>query len=241
MPGRDEKPEGYNDGEDLANIRQDETPRVMVDRMLTKTGPVEATIRSYCQNEGLDPDGPHSVLLALSGVLVAAMGRRAQRKFPISDPKELIEGEWDSALRAHNFVAEVVSRLGDVDDAYTKRMEKVKPGWGEVKLKVVARLGESGIRDLSTVSSVGEARRQVLLEEYEHLEVNTTKMALMVFLACHKYEVPRRLVSGLTETIMSKHYPHMPEYKPESVREVPLAYETKVLGLWRTLVKTLDD
>ena len=236
-----ESPKGYADADNLETVRKGENPVGMVDRLLKKTGLVENTIRGYCQKEGLDPQDPKYILLALSGTLVSVMGRRAQRKHPESSPKEMLEHEWPGALRAHNFVAEVVERIGEVDKAYTQKVDTIRPGWREVRPQVFSKLEELGVSDLSTLEARDLARQQILLEKYRHLERNMKKMTMMVFIACKKYGISGEQAGGLTRAIMDKHYPDMPGYDPESVdKRTPLAYENRTLIFWGELVELLD-
>jgi len=222
----------------------EETPEGLAGRLLRKTGPeVENTIRTYCGKEGLVPSDPNYVLLALAGALVSAMGRRAQRKYPETDlgEKEMIRKEWQSAFNAHNYMAEIIGRLGDIDKVFTQKAVTVKHGWKDVKPHVASQLETLSIKDLDTLDSRNKAAQLILLEQYRFLEKNTKNICFMLILACKKYGLSGESVAGLTENIVEKHYPKMPAYEPESVsRDMPLAYETRVLEFWRALVGILS-
>ncbi|OGM08383.1 hypothetical protein A2Z67_01515 [Candidatus Woesebacteria bacterium RBG_13_36_22] len=235
-----EAPKGFNDPDKLT-VPGDQSPSVMAGRLLKKTGPVETTIRDYCNSHGLSQDDPEYVLLGLSGAMVAAMGRRSQRKHPDADPKEMIKHEWKSAERAHNFMAEIIEGVVDFDENLTKRVGNIEPSWREVKPKVVEKLGELGITNLDTIELRDIARRGILVEKYRNLEESTDRMILMLYIACKKYGVTGERVRGLTDTILNTHYPEIPPYEPDKVsKNTPLAYEGKTLESWRELLKELD-
>jgi hypothetical protein len=227
-------PRGYKDEEEL-EIRQ-ETPRQMVDRLKSKTGPVAETIDGFCDKSGLDREDAKRIILELGGVVLAAIGRRASRKFPDSDPQELINFEWESATKAYNFVLTVAKALGAIDDYYGgKPGDRKKPTWKELKPRVVARLADQNINSLNNSHSRKEARRQITLEGYSHLEETLRMMVRMTDLGCRRYGVTAESRQELTDEIMQKHYPTLPEYDE---KRFPLAYETRVLDLWRELNST---
>lgn len=228
-----EKPQGYNEGEQL-EIKKPETPRVMVDRLLSKTGPVAQTITEYCNQAGLAADNPKRIMLELGGVFLAAVGRRSVRKFPDSDPKELIKFEWESAFKAYNFVSGVLRVLDCMNDYYTQAGEMVRPAWRDEKPRVVKRLLVLGINKIDDAEKIGLARKQIMLEDYSFLEKRMTMIAEMIGQGCKKFGVTFEARRELTDKIMQKHYPKLPDYDEN---RFPLAYEVRVLYLWRKMNK----
>jgi hypothetical protein len=209
-----EKPKGFNDRERL-EVGQQQAPRVKIDRLLSKTGPVAQTITDFCDKQGFGADSPQRFILELEGAVVAAMGRRASRKFPGSQPQELIDFEWESAYRAYNFVLDVLKTLGEVDDYFTQAGKKIKPDWKETN--------SPGLETLN---------------DYSFLEHRLALMVVMIGEAGYKYGVEDGAKQELADEIVRKHYPKLPEYDE---KRFPLAYEVRVLNLLRFLNTGLFD
>lgn len=236
-----ERPIGYNDSDDLSSIVIGETPQVLVSRLLSKTGPVSETIKQYCLELSLEPDSLQTSLLQVAGAIVAAMGRRAQRKFPDSDPKELIRYEWESSFKAHNFVATIINNLNLEGIKKAELLEHNKPSWQELKPAVQARLEDTAGEQISSQLGFSEFRKQLKLTQYNYLERTSLRMFDMTLNACYKSGVEPSSIKELTERIILSHYPNMPEYQPALVNELPLAYETRVLDTWKENIDKFSD
>jgi len=235
-----EKPVGYKDSDDLSSIVNGEKPLVMISRLLAKTGPVEETIKQFCLELDLKSDSLQSSLLQVAGAIVSAMGRRAQRKFPDSDPKELIRYEWESSFKAYNFVATILNSFNMEGIEKVELLGQVKPSWQELKPAVKARLKDTAGEQISPQLCFSEFRKQLKLEQYDYLEKTSMGMFDMTLNACYKSGVELSSIKSLTERIIFSHYPNMPEYQPALVNELPLAYETKVLDSWKEDIENVD-
>jgi hypothetical protein len=212
------------EGKDIFDIREGETPPVMMERLVRKAGPAAQTITSYLAGEGITTDSQEGVLLGLCGAFVAAAGRRSSRKFSDSETQVHISGEWDSALRAYNFMAEIIDRLGDIDGCYTRQIDTVRPSWEVRKPEVKARL---------TQLFWQAARRQITLVDYRYLEANMMEMVRILDFACNKYDISLQRRRELTEKILEEHYRQLPEYDES---RFPPAYEVRGLEYWKKLI-----